>query len=91
MAFPGYATPEGTARYAARLRDSVADGHFRDFQGLYVSSIGLGTYLGEHDRETDAQYREAVARALALGFRGDTSFAAIIRQHIADELAGVVR
>jgi aryl-alcohol dehydrogenase-like predicted oxidoreductase len=67
MAFPGYATPEGTARYAARLHDSVAEGHFREFQGLKVSSIGLGTYLGEHDPETDAQYREAVIRAVELG------------------------
>jgi aryl-alcohol dehydrogenase-like predicted oxidoreductase len=67
MAFPGYATPEGTARYAARLHDTVAEGHFRDFQGLKISSIGLGTYLGEHDPETDAQYREAVIRAIELG------------------------
>jgi aryl-alcohol dehydrogenase-like predicted oxidoreductase len=67
MAFPGYATPEGTARYATRLRDTVAPGHFREFQGLQVSSIGLGTYLGAHDPETDTQYREAVGRAIELG------------------------
>jgi aryl-alcohol dehydrogenase-like predicted oxidoreductase len=67
MAFPGYATPEGTARYATRLHGSVAEDHFREFQGVKVSSIGLGTYLGEHDPETDAQYREAVTRAIELG------------------------
>jgi len=67
MVFPGYATPEGTARYAARLQGSVAEGHFRDFQGLKVSSIGLGTYLGEHDAETDAEYRNAIMRAVELG------------------------
>jgi aryl-alcohol dehydrogenase-like predicted oxidoreductase len=67
MAFPGYATPEGTARYAARFRGKVADGHFREFQGLKISSIGLGTYLGEHDAETDAEYRSAITRALELG------------------------
>src|SRR5215475_1252600 len=43
MAFPGYATPEGTARYAARLQGTVAQDHFREFQGLKISSIGLGT------------------------------------------------
>jgi aryl-alcohol dehydrogenase-like predicted oxidoreductase len=67
MAFPGYATPEGTARYAARLQGTVAQGHFRDFQGLKISSIGLGTYLGEHDASTDAQYRDAIMRAVELG------------------------
>jgi aryl-alcohol dehydrogenase-like predicted oxidoreductase len=67
MGFPGYATPEGTARYAARLQGTVAEGHFREFQGLQISSIGLGTYLGEHDAGTDAQYREAIMRAVGLG------------------------
>jgi aryl-alcohol dehydrogenase-like predicted oxidoreductase len=67
MAFPGCATAEGTARYAARLRGRVADGHFRRFEGLSISSIGLGTYLGEHDAETDARYRQALLRAVELG------------------------
>jgi aryl-alcohol dehydrogenase-like predicted oxidoreductase len=67
MTFPGYATSEGTARYAARLRGTVAPEHFRDFQGLRISSIGLGTYLGEHDASTDAQYRDAIMRAVELG------------------------
>jgi aryl-alcohol dehydrogenase-like predicted oxidoreductase len=67
MGFSGYATPEGTARYAARLQGTVAEGHFREFQGLKISSIGLGTYLGEHDAGTDAQYREAIIRAVELG------------------------
>jgi aryl-alcohol dehydrogenase-like predicted oxidoreductase len=67
MGFPGYATPEGTARYAARLQGTVAEGHFREFQGLQISSIGLGTYLGEHDAGTDAQYRHAIMRAVELG------------------------
>jgi aryl-alcohol dehydrogenase-like predicted oxidoreductase len=67
MSFAGHATPEGTARYAARLQGTVAAGHFRDFQGLKVSSIGLGTYLGEHDATTDDEYREAVIRAVELG------------------------
>jgi aryl-alcohol dehydrogenase-like predicted oxidoreductase len=67
MAFPGYATREGTAGYEARLRGTVAEGHFREFDGVKISSIGLGTYLGEHDADTDAQYREAIVRAFELG------------------------
>src|SRR5262245_19319444 len=67
MAFLGYATPEGTARYATRLQEAVPPEHFREFQGLKISSIGLGTYLGEHDAGTDAQYRDAIMRAVELG------------------------
>lgn len=64
---PGYATGEGTARYRDRFKGRVAEGHFRQSQGLWMSSIGLGTYLGESNEETDRRYREAVTRALELG------------------------
>jgi aryl-alcohol dehydrogenase-like predicted oxidoreductase len=67
MAYPGYATREGTAAYEARLRGTVAEGHFREFHGVKISSIGLGTYLGEHNADTDALYREAIVRAVELG------------------------
>jgi len=62
-----YATPAGTARYAARFAGRAGDGHFRQAQGLWLSSIGLGTYLGEPDEATDAAYRATVARAISLG------------------------
>jgi aryl-alcohol dehydrogenase-like predicted oxidoreductase len=61
------ATPEATRRYAERLKNSVAEGHFREQQGLMMSSIGVGTYLGEADDETDKDYRQAIARAVGLG------------------------
>ena len=61
------ATPEGTHRFAERLKDRVAPQHFRDVQGLMTSSIGLGTYLGEPDAATDEAYRAAVVRAVELG------------------------
>ncbi len=64
---PPYATPEGTARYIARFAGRVAQGHFRQAQGLWVSSIGLGTYLGDPDDATDRAYVEAVKRAVRLG------------------------
>jgi aryl-alcohol dehydrogenase-like predicted oxidoreductase len=59
------ATSEGTARY--RSGHPAAPGHYRDFHGLALSSLGLGTYLGRADDETDALYQDAVARAFALG------------------------
>jgi aryl-alcohol dehydrogenase-like predicted oxidoreductase len=45
----------------------VADRHVRSWDGLLVSSVGVGTYLGGEDPATDEQYRDAVARALELG------------------------
>jgi aryl-alcohol dehydrogenase-like predicted oxidoreductase len=60
---PGRATPEATARYAARF-PQAASGHFRQAAGkLTVSSIGIGTYLGEPDDATDRRYTEAVVAA----------------------------
>jgi aryl-alcohol dehydrogenase-like predicted oxidoreductase len=62
---PGFATPEGTARYRDRFMNRP--GHFRNARGLWLSSIGLGTYLGEPTPEFDALYRDAVTRALEMG------------------------
>ncbi|HWP35054.1 MAG TPA: aldo/keto reductase [Thermodesulfobacteriota bacterium] len=70
MALAGSATAAGTARYRDRLAPAVAEGHFREapgLEGLVLSSIGLGSYLGEESDEADAQYRAATRRALALG------------------------
>jgi aryl-alcohol dehydrogenase-like predicted oxidoreductase len=61
------ATPEGTRRYAEKLKARVATQHFREAQGLTMSSIGIGTYLGEPDAATDEAYRAAVVRAVQLG------------------------
>lgn len=61
----GRATPGGTKRFADR--SDAATGHFRDGFGLTLSSIGLGTYLGDEDAATDAGYEAAVAAALAAG------------------------
>ena len=40
---------------------------FREVQGLWMSSIGLGTYLGNYDDATDQQYHRAVVRAVESG------------------------
>lgn len=61
------ATTEGTANYKERFTSAVADGHFRQSQGLWMSSIGLGSYLGDTDTRTDDAYRNAVKRAVELG------------------------
>jgi len=61
------ATTEGTSNYKERFTGAVAEGHFRQSQGLWMSSIGLGTYLGAPDERTDEAYRAAVKRAAGLG------------------------
>jgi aryl-alcohol dehydrogenase-like predicted oxidoreductase len=63
----GHATVEGTAAYRARIGAAAATGHFREWEGLAISSVGLGTYLGPEDNATDRAYEDAVGRALALG------------------------
>ncbi|HXJ96940.1 MAG TPA: aldo/keto reductase [Terriglobia bacterium] len=63
---PGFATPEGTARFRDRFAGRLP-GHFREFRGLSLASIGVGTYLGEPDAATDALYREALTQAIELG------------------------
>jgi aryl-alcohol dehydrogenase-like predicted oxidoreductase len=65
---PGRATAQATLRYAARFQGRAAAGHFRDVQGgLVLSSIGIGTYLGEPDRSTDERYTSAVIAAVRGG------------------------
>ena len=61
------ATPDGTARYAERFKDRAAKNHFRLQQGLKLSSIGIGTYLGNPDEATDLAYANSVARAVTSG------------------------
>jgi aryl-alcohol dehydrogenase-like predicted oxidoreductase len=67
MSIEGYATLDGTARYRDRFKDESAENHFRLEQNLWLSSIGIGTYLGRPDEATDERYAAAVARAAELG------------------------
>ncbi|MFN2492884.1 MAG: aldo/keto reductase [Pyrinomonadaceae bacterium] len=66
MILKGFATFEGTKRYRERLND-YADKHFRLQQQLFLSSIGIGTYLGNANDATDAQYTETVVLAVERG------------------------
>jgi aryl-alcohol dehydrogenase-like predicted oxidoreductase len=67
MSVPGHATLAGTTRYRERFTDLAAKNHFRLEQNLWLSSIGIGTYLGNADETTDARYAASVERALELG------------------------
>jgi aryl-alcohol dehydrogenase-like predicted oxidoreductase len=71
--FSGHATAAGTARFRSRFPLLTEAGHFRQpervlhVSHLWLSSIGIGTYLGEPDAATDERYAEAVSTALSLG------------------------
>jgi aryl-alcohol dehydrogenase-like predicted oxidoreductase len=60
------ATKEGTTRYAQKF-DNAAEGHFREAQRLVMSSVGIGTYLGQPDAKTDEAYTGAIVAAVESG------------------------
>ena len=62
----GHATSDGTANFA-RKNQSVVKNHFRQFAGLTLSSIGIGTYLGDVDNETDILVRDAIKKSVLSG------------------------
>ncbi len=69
----GFATAEGTSRYRDRFPELRQAGHFRRHSHvpgageLWISSIGLGTYLGEPTAAADANYTAAITSALRGG------------------------
>jgi aryl-alcohol dehydrogenase-like predicted oxidoreductase len=67
MTIAGQATTAGTTRYRERFKGETAENHFRDEQDLCMSSVGIGTYLGNPDEETDRRYSDAVVRSVQLG------------------------
>jgi aryl-alcohol dehydrogenase-like predicted oxidoreductase len=65
----GHATQEGTSKFAewAVGKKGVSRAHFGDFRGLRLSSLGVGTYLGGMDAETDKLVEEAVLQSVSSG------------------------
>jgi len=63
----GHAGTEGTMRYRERFAPTLPVEHFRRCQGLWLSSIGLGSYLGREHEADDRAYTAAARLAIALG------------------------
>jgi len=64
---PGHATEEGTTRYAERFQGQCGRGHFRKVGGLWWSSLGIGTYLGSADEDTDDLVYQAITECVNSG------------------------
>jgi aryl-alcohol dehydrogenase-like predicted oxidoreductase len=70
---PGHATSAGTARYRDRFPNLRDAGHFRQAEHvagvsqLWLSSIGLGTYLGDPSDAADQAYTAAIETGLRSG------------------------
>ena len=64
MMLKDHATPAGTADYANGF--TAYKGNYRPMLGMSISSVGIGTYLGDEDAATDAAYAEAL-RAAVIG------------------------
>src|SRR5260370_22603214 len=94
-----HATPASTRRYAKRFAAKAAEGHFREGHGLCLSSLGIGTYLGQPDAKTDESYTAAVVAAAEGGInvidtainyrlqRSERSIGAAIKQLAAKGIA----
>jgi len=62
-----HATAESTKRYADRFRGIATAEHFRQVHSLTLSSLGIGTYLGQPDDKTDGSYAASVMAAVENG------------------------
>ena len=61
-----FATKQGTKKYTKRF-PNAAENHFREAQNLHLSSIGIGTYLGNPDEKTDESYINAIEKFVESG------------------------
>ena len=61
----GFATSEGTKRFAKN--SSAHQENFQKIHDLTLSNIGVGTYLGEQDPETDLNQKNAIKKSILSG------------------------
>ena len=62
----GFATSEGTNKFAESHID-VPQQNYRKIQNLTLSNVGVGTYLGNTDSETDLLMKNAVKKSVLQG------------------------
>ncbi len=67
MLLAGHATLEGTKRYCAYRTKTCSEDHFRKSKGIWWSSLGIGTYLGTPDSQTDKSVAQAIIHSVDNG------------------------
>jgi aryl-alcohol dehydrogenase-like predicted oxidoreductase len=64
----GFATSEGTKNYTEyAMSQGRPISHFKSFDSLHLSSIGMGTYLGQPSEEDDQAVENAVFESVKSG------------------------
>ena len=59
----GFATSEGTKNFSEKFLTE----NYNQFQNLHLSNVGIGTYLGEPDSQTDVMVKDAVKKSIMSG------------------------
>ena len=62
----GYATSEGTKKFAER-QNQDSQKNYKNIHNLTLSNVGIGTYLGNQDAETDYLVQNAVKKSILGG------------------------
>jgi len=62
----GYATPEGTKKFAER-QNQDSHKNYKNVHNLTLSNVGIGTYLGNPDTETDKLVEDAIKKSILGG------------------------
>ena len=62
----GHATPEGTKKFAERQNEDLQK-NYKNIHNLTLSNVGIGTYLGNPDSETDYLVQSAVKKSILGG------------------------
>jgi len=62
----GYATPEGTKKFAERGTE-ISQQNYKNINNLTLSNVGIGTYLGNPDIETDKLVEDAIKKSILGG------------------------
>jgi len=62
----GYATPKGTKKFAERQNQDSHE-NYKNINDLTLSNVGIGTYLGNPDVETDKLVEDAIKKSILGG------------------------
>ena len=61
----GFATSEGTEKFSKNSNSN--QDNFKKFQNLTLSNVGIGTYLGNADSQTDEAVKSAIKQSILYG------------------------